>query len=66
MSITLSQEVLERLKTLARDEDGIPYVPKPGVTGHEDIWDNAYADGIFDGQLMLAREILTALGVDWT
>ena len=67
MVIEISDEMFARLVKLserqtcveAGEEGGYGYNPNEG--GAED----AYSDGEIDGQIDLARDILTQLGIDW-
>ena len=65
--MTLNQEFIDRLKLLARrkmwsedeDEDFNPYDMSGGN------FDDCYEGGRRDGEVDMAREILTELGIDW-
>lgn len=61
----LNPEFIESLKTLARrecwDEDE-DFNPSDMSGGN---FDDAYAGGQSDGETLLAREVLAALGIEW-
>lgn len=66
MSVRITEDYIDKIRKVAQTQAPLPDEDYSDAEQAFDVpWDEGYRSGVVEGRAEYARELLTAMGLDW-